>query len=167
MPERISRPPIKLAGELPDGRSNGLVAAAPHFLVDTAERWAIVKLVRRDLTHDDDTGADVARVRVAQIAVAPGGDEAANLAVLAAGWLDEVAGQAALPLEMPGKNDRGRYEDALAGWQKAAGITDADVQAKWNGYFGAAQVVGPLGSETTALAEFVLEVAPQYLEEVR
>ena len=152
MPERISRPPIRLAGELPDGRLNGTSAWADHFLHDTDQRWAIVAVRRKELTHDDETGADIAKLRITTIQPAPGDVEAEELSRLARKWLDEAGGQPMLDFNPP--NDlarRQRLEDAILTY---AAERQLDARQAWVNHFGEDAPVGPRGAELAHLLEF-------------
>lgn len=77
MSERIARPPVRLAGGLPDGNLTNLGAHAADLLSDApAELYALVRLTRQQLIHQDDQdGAEIAVLKVRALEVLP--DQAA------------------------------------------------------------------------------------------
>lgn len=77
MAERIARPPIRLGAGFPDGQLmgatdkdvTGFLAENPDGAV--IDRYALVRLVRRQTTRSDETLAEVAILRVAAIELLP------------------------------------------------------------------------------------------------
>ena len=158
MPERKPAPAVRLKGELPGGNRNGLAATAEHFLAGREHVLFVGKLGRKGLETDDDKQATVPILRIVAAAVPSNPDVQGYLSELLTDTLAEQFGsQPAIPGAEASPAGRGEYERALAAWQSETGLSDADVQAQWRDYFGAAVVPGPLGAELQHLVEFVLE----------
>lgn len=64
MPDRLQRPPVRLRGGLPDGTQTGIPEETVKDLlgVEPDDFYALVRLGRRQLIHDDETEGDVAVV---------------------------------------------------------------------------------------------------------
>jgi hypothetical protein len=153
VPDRLSRPPVRLLAAQPDGTLNGLGRAASHFLGPDHEvsRFLVLEVVRDELRHKDTSDADTAILRIKRAAMPGGQDELAAML------------QEALDADFEGTvpafalTDRGRYETALAGWVTEKGLTNEDLRERWVLHFGD-QVPAPPVCSTEALIEFVLEV---------
>lgn len=158
MPERKPVPPVRLQGALPDGSHNGLADAAKRFLVDKpGPAYAVVKVARRAVSHDDDTDADTAILRILAIEI-PDDEQTALASVLTRCRQERVSMQPQLPLA----HDRARYEQQLGQWQREHKMSNEDLRAAWEEFFitgdeDTSIPVGPLGAEITHLVEFVLE----------
>lgn len=158
MPDRLSRPPVKLQSAQPDGTLNGLGRAAQHFLGQDQEqhRFLVLEVGLDELRHKMSTGADVAVLTIVKVAMPADQQTLAEMLseALAADFEGTVP---AFPI-----TDRGRYEAALDVWAEKQDLGPADVRQEWEKHFGS-EVPGPAGAETAHLAEFVLEVAGAYL----
>ncbi len=160
MPERKPAPAVRLKADLPDGNRNGLASVAEHFLVGREHVLAVVRLGRKQVIHDDDADSDLPVLRIVAVAAPAHEDDQQLLSRLLTDTLaEQFGGGQPIPEPEGPAADRGRYERALAAWQKTKKLSDAQVAAEWKDYFGAAVVPGPLGAELPHLVEFVLERA--------
>lgn len=156
MPERISRPPVRLRGGLPDGNLNGTSDVAKHFLkAEPDDRYAIVQLGRRQLVHDDETEADVAVLGVIAVEFA----DQDKLQRMLLDHRELRTGHGTLPFDEPAATDADRareLEHRIRAWADHEGL---DARAEWVSHFGPGDEapVGPTGAQLIHLIEFVGE----------
>lgn len=158
MPDRTSRPPVKLLGAQPDGQNNGLGRASKHFLGKDQEehRLLVLEVGLDELRHKMSTGADVAVLAIVKVAMPAAQQDLAAMLneALAADFEGTIP---AFPV-----TDRARFDAALNEWAEKEDLSRDDVRAAWVKHFGE-DVPGPLGAEQQRLAEFALEHAETYL----
>jgi hypothetical protein len=116
----------------------------------------VVKVVRRQLVHDDETGGDVAVLGVAEVEFLTDQD---LLQRLLTEHRDQRMGSGQLPFDEPPASDADKareLERRIAAWADANGV---DARAEWVYYFGPGDEapVGPLGAGLPFLMEFVGE----------
>ena len=158
MADRIARPPIRLSGGLPDANLNGSGELASHFLdADPADRYAVVRLGRHQLIHDDETDADIAVLKVRAIEI-PDQRAAQNL-------LEEVRGARLGQLQFSDGDEpagdaarRAELEADVLHWCETNPAAEGDSpRALWEHYFGREAPAGPRGAALVHLVEFADE----------
>jgi hypothetical protein len=158
VPERISRPPARLRGGLPDGNLSGVIDVSNHFLSGSpGDRYAVVRLARRQLVHDDETGGDVAVLGVTEIEF-PDQDLLQRMLVE---HRDQRMASGQLPFDEPtSQSDIDKAHELQHRIRVWAEQNNHDARAKWVELFGPNDdeaPVGPTGGELPLLMEFVAE----------
>jgi hypothetical protein len=161
MAERLSRPPIRLNGGLPDGNNNGSGDVSAHFHTGhPAGRYAVVYTERIQLIHSDETGGDVAVLRVAKIEFPTDQDQ---LRGILEAHRAERTGAGMLPFGDPDPD----VPDTTAATAHAqlmirritdwAASQEVDARAAWAGHFGPSDEEappGPAGATLINLLDF-------------
>lgn len=131
MADRIARPPARLRGGLPDGTLTGLPASLVKDLLgsDPEPFYALVKLGRRQLIHDDETDGDVAVLGVLALETLP--DDALlpeeNPAAALAALRSERIGDNPIDFDSASDHDYEKLEElraTLAEYQAERGMSD-------------------------------------------
>lgn len=131
MADRIARPPVRLKGGFPDGNLCGIPdAVSKRFLSEDPEpAYALVRLSRRQLVHDDETEGDVAILGVSAIEVLDDVTLQGPLAQALADLRADRTGDNQLDFEGAGA-DHARLSELrakLADWAAEEGLSDAAV----------------------------------------
>jgi hypothetical protein len=163
MPERISRPAVRLKGGLPDGITlNGLAGAdGKHFLKgEPAPKFFVGKVGRRQLIHDDEAGSDVAVLEVLELEV-PADAGQLELERLILSYRDVRTSDGTLPFHQPAyqSNDAERAADLRYRIQVWCDLNSRDPNREWRDLFGDDQdaPVGPTGASLMNLLTFCEE----------
>lgn len=92
---------LKLAGKLPDGDANGLLALIKDLIHGPADLHVVVALVDfKSFTTDNDTGDIVPTARVRRIEPIKDPDDGKRLIALMRRAHEQRTGKAVLPLEL-------------------------------------------------------------------
>jgi len=156
VPDRIARPPIRLAGGFPD--STLCAVDGKHFLgAEPDDLVAVVRLGRHQLIHDDETDADVAVLKVRAVALA---DDQPGARTMLAELLAAHTGQLQFPDDEPAGDAarRAELEADVLHWCETDPVVDGmSPRALWEHYFGGEAPAGPRGAALVHLVEFADE----------
>lgn len=160
MAERITRPPTKLAGGFPDGSLCGITPVeARHWTRwddEPEPRYALVKYGREAIEHKDDTGADVATLKILEFEPLPDTDAAAQ-------QIQELRAERVGELQFPSTTDPDwdelkQLRAARDQWQNTHDVSGVDLGRRWVEIMGDGDPAGPNTTNITRLREFLLTV---------